>query len=92
MYILLPRISSEPAINPDIYCEPLTKLNRAIKEKYLELTNRKAPAFHQDNANPHMSRNKIIAAKLESDINPLWFFACIDRKFNECEITQLQGR
>ena len=33
----------------------LTKLNNAIEEKWLKLTNRKGVVFHHDNARPHAS-------------------------------------
>ncbi|GFT09067.1 histone-lysine N-methyltransferase SETMAR [Trichonephila clavipes] len=42
-------------INSDVYIEQLTKLNNAVEEKLLELTNRKGAVFHHDNARPHTS-------------------------------------
>ncbi|GFV18741.1 mariner Mos1 transposase [Trichonephila clavipes] len=42
-------------INSDVYIEQLIKLNNAVEEKRLELTNRKGLVFHHDNARPHSS-------------------------------------
>ncbi|KAG6798339.1 Ammar1 transposase [Apis mellifera caucasica] len=42
-------------INSVVYIEQLTKLNNAVEEKRLELTNRKGVVFHHDNARPHIS-------------------------------------
>lgn len=49
---LLPR---NQTINSNIYCQQLTKLNEAVKEKRPELANRKGIVFHHDNARPHTS-------------------------------------
>ena len=46
-------------INSVVYIEQLTKLNDAVEEKQLELTNRKGVVFHRDNARPHASLVKI---------------------------------
>lgn len=49
---LLPR---NQTINSNVYCQQLTKLDEAIKEKRPELANRKGIVFHHDNAKPHTS-------------------------------------
>jgi len=49
---LLPR---NQTINSDVYCQQLIKLDEAIKEKRLELVNRKGIVFHHDNARSHTS-------------------------------------
>ena len=49
---LLPR---DQTINSDVYCRQQNKLNTAIKEKRIELVNRKGVIFHYDNATPHIS-------------------------------------
>ena len=39
------------------------KLNNAVEEKWLELTNRKGVVFHHDNARPHtflVTRQKLL--------------------------------
>ncbi|GFY35330.1 histone-lysine N-methyltransferase SETMAR [Trichonephila clavipes] len=40
-------------INADLYCNPLDKLNAAIKGKRPALASRKGIVFHHDNARPH---------------------------------------
>jgi len=42
-------------INSEVYCHQLDKLNDSLKQKRLELINRKGVVFHQDNARPHTS-------------------------------------
>ena len=49
---LLPR---NQKINSDVYCRQLNKLNGVVKEKRLELINRKGVIFHHDNATSHTS-------------------------------------
>ena len=48
-------LPSNRMINSDIYCQQLMKLEEAIKEKRLELANRKGIMFYHDNARPHTS-------------------------------------
>lgn len=60
-YELLP---SGQTIDSTLYCSQLTKLDQSIKNKRLELANRKGVVFHQDNARPHTSlvtRNKLLS-------------------------------
>ncbi len=40
---------------PLLCCHQLDKLNDSLKQKRLELINRKEVMFHQDNARPHTS-------------------------------------
>ena len=47
---LLPR---NQTISSDVYCRQLNKLNAAVKEKRLEVVNRKGVIFHHDNTTPH---------------------------------------
>ena len=50
-------------INSVVCIEQLTKLNDAVEEKRLELTNRKGVVFHRDNARPHtclVTRQKLL--------------------------------
>lgn len=42
-------------IDSELYCQQLTKLREAIREKRPELINRKGVVFHHDNARPHTS-------------------------------------
>ena len=42
-------------IYSDVYCQKLVKLEKAIKEKRPELSNRKGIVFHHNNARPHTS-------------------------------------
>ena len=49
---LLPK---DQTINSDVYCRRLNKLITAIKEKRLELVNRKGVIFYHDKAAPHTS-------------------------------------
>ena len=42
-------------ISSDVYCRQLNKLNAAVKEKRLDLVNRKGVIFHHDNATPYTS-------------------------------------
>ena len=58
-------------INSVVYIEQLTKLNNAVEEKRLELTNRKCVVFHRDDARPHASlvtRQKLL--ELGCDVLP----------------------
>ena len=48
-------LQSNQAINSNVYCHQLMKLDNEIKEKRSELTTRKGVIFHQDNARPHTS-------------------------------------
>ncbi|XP_076176657.1 histone-lysine N-methyltransferase SETMAR-like [Ptiloglossa arizonensis] len=48
-------LSRNQNINSNVYRRQLDKLNDVIKEKRLELVNRKDVMFHQDNARPHRS-------------------------------------
>lgn len=50
-------------INTKVYCEQLTRLEAAIKQKRPALANRKGIVFHQDNARPHTA--KITRQKLK---------------------------
>ncbi|GFV04697.1 histone-lysine N-methyltransferase SETMAR [Trichonephila clavipes] len=59
------------AINSEVYCHQLDKLNDALQQKRSELINRKGVVFHQDNARPHTSlvtRQKLL--QLEWDTMP----------------------
>ncbi|GBP58304.1 Mariner Mos1 transposase [Eumeta japonica] len=51
-YKLLP---SRKTINPDFYCEQLTRLKQEIKKIRPESVNRKGVAFHHDSSSPHTS-------------------------------------
>ncbi|XP_052834133.1 histone-lysine N-methyltransferase SETMAR-like [Octopus bimaculoides] len=51
-YELLPR---NQAINSDVYCRQLAKLNQKIKELRPEIANTKGVVFQEDNARPHVS-------------------------------------
>ena len=42
-------------INLIVYCRHLMKLDKEIKEKWLELATRKGVIIHQDNVRPHTS-------------------------------------
>ncbi|XP_011069198.1 PREDICTED: histone-lysine N-methyltransferase SETMAR-like [Acromyrmex echinatior] len=42
-------------VNSELYCSQLDRLQEAIKEKRLELINRKSVVFHHNNARPHTS-------------------------------------
>ncbi|XP_018353534.1 PREDICTED: histone-lysine N-methyltransferase SETMAR-like [Trachymyrmex septentrionalis] len=58
-------------INSEVYCHQLDKLNDSLKQKRLELINRKGVVFYQDNARPHTSlvtRQKLL--QLGWDILP----------------------
>ncbi|GFU24600.1 histone-lysine N-methyltransferase SETMAR [Trichonephila clavipes] len=59
------------AINSEVNCHQLDKLNDALQQKRSELINRKGVVFHQDNARPHTSlvtRQKLL--QLEWDTMP----------------------
>lgn len=47
-------LNPNQTINSKLYCQ-LDKLHEAIKQKHLELVNRKGVVFHHDNARPHTS-------------------------------------
>lgn len=67
-YELLPEGKT---IDSKVYCQQLTKLNLAIKNKRPELANRRGVMFHHDNATPHTSlktRNKLL--RLGWDVLP----------------------
>ena len=67
---LLPK---NQTINSDVYCRQLNKLNAAVKEKRLELVNRKGLIFHYDNATPHTSlatRQKLLRLGWEVMLHP----------------------
>ena len=46
-------------ITADKYCEQLTRLNAAIREKRPVLANRKGVIFHHDNARPHVAQQTL---------------------------------
>lgn len=46
-------------ITADKYCEQLTRLNAAIREKRPVLANRKGIIFHHDNARPHVAQQTL---------------------------------
>ncbi|GFU75562.1 histone-lysine N-methyltransferase SETMAR [Trichonephila clavipes] len=46
-------------LNSDLYCQQLDRLKLAIDQKRTELANRRRVVFHQDNARPHTSGQKI---------------------------------
>lgn len=48
-------LSRKATINSDIYCQQLTKLNKALQQKRPALVNRKGVVFLHDNATPHTS-------------------------------------
>lgn len=48
-------LQSGQTIDSTLYCQQLTRLHHAIKEKRPELANRKGVVFHHDNARPHTS-------------------------------------
>ena len=56
-----------------IYCQRLTILREAIKNKHPELVNRKGVVFHRDNARPHtslMTRQKLTELGWEVLMHP----------------------
>ena len=46
-------------ITADKYCEQLTRLDAAIREKCPVLANRKGVIFHHDNARPHVAQQTL---------------------------------
>ena len=46
-------------IMADKYCEQLTRLDAAIREKRPDLANRKGVIFHHDNARPHVAQQTL---------------------------------
>ena len=94
-------------ISSDVYCRQLNKFNAAVKEKQLELVNRKVVIFHHDNATPHTSLAtcqkllrlgwEVMNGKTFNDDEAVkshlvQFFADKDQKFYERGIMKLPER
>lgn len=66
-------LSVGQTIDSKKYCQQLTKLDAAIKEKRPSLVNRKGVIFHHDNARPHISKmtlDKLKQLKWEILLHP----------------------
>lgn len=66
-------LNNGQTINSELYCQQLTRLNEALKEKRPKLVNRKGVVFHHDNARPHtslMTRNKLTELGWEVLMHP----------------------
>ena len=60
-------------VNPLLYCQQLTRLQKEIQKKRPELVNRKGVVFHHDNARPHtslMTRQKLTKLAWEVLMHP----------------------